>query len=51
MKIVIQTSYINFVCRKCEGNIAEAAEQREKLCDQVEMARELTFLGDRLSTS
>ena len=26
----------NFVCRKCEGNIGEAVEQEEKLCDEVE---------------
>ena len=26
----------NFVCRKCEGNIAEAAELKEKLCSKVE---------------
>ena len=26
----------HFTCRKCEGNIGEAVEQEEKLCDEVE---------------
>ena len=26
----------NFTCRKCEGNIGEAVEQEEMLCDEVE---------------
>ena len=26
----------NFACRKCDGNIGEAEEQGEKLCDEVE---------------
>ena len=34
-------------CRKCEGNIGEAVEQKEKLCDEVES--EFTYLGDRLN--
>ena len=39
----------NFVCRKYEGNIGEAVEQEEKLCDEVETVREFTYLGDRVS--
>ena len=27
----------NLTCRKCQGNIGEAEEQEEKLCDGVEM--------------
>ena len=27
---------IYFACRKCEGNVGEAPEQEEKLCDGVE---------------
>ena len=26
----------NFACRKCEGNIGDAVEHEEKLCDEVE---------------
>ena len=26
----------NFTCKKCEGNIGEAVEQDNKLCDKVE---------------
>ena len=40
---------INFACRKCEGNICEAVEQDEKLCDYVETVREFTYLVDRVS--
>ena len=25
-----------FACRKCEGNVEEAVEKEEKLCDEVE---------------
>ena len=34
--------------RKCiyEGNIGEAVEQEEKLCDEVETVREFTYYGD-----
>ena len=39
----------NFACRICEGNIGEAVEQDEKLCDAVETVGEFTFLGDRVS--
>ena len=36
-----------FTCRKCDGNIGEAAEYEEKLCDGVETV--LTYLCDRVS--
>ena len=39
----------NLTCRKCEGNIGEAAEQEVKLCDEVKIVRESTYLGDRVS--
>ena len=34
---------------KYEGNIEEAVEQEEMLCDEVETLREFTYLGDRVS--
>ena len=34
---------------KCDGNITEAVEQEEKLCDEVEIVSEFTYLGDRVS--
>ena len=39
----------NITCRKCEGNIGEAVEQEENLCDDVETVQEFTYLGDRVS--
>ena len=39
----------NFTCIKCEGNIGEAVEQEEKLCDEVKTLREFTYIGDRVS--
>ena len=39
----------NFACWECDGNIGEAVEQEEKLCDEVEAVREFTHLGDRVS--
>ena len=39
----------NFTCRECEGNIGEAVEQVEKLCDKVETVREFAYPGDRVS--
>ena len=39
----------NFDYWKCEGNIGEAVERKEKLCDGVETVREFTYLGDRVS--
>ena len=35
--------------RKCDGNVGEAVKQEEKLCDEVETVRELTYIGDRVS--
>ena len=40
------------VGRECDGNIGEAVEQEEKLCDEVkETVREFSYLGDGVSTS
>ena len=39
----------NFTCRICEGNIGEAVEPEEMLCDEVETVREFTYLSDRVS--
>ena len=39
----------NFTCRKCEGNIEEAVEQKERLCDEVETVRELAYHSNRVS--
>ena len=39
----------NFTCSKCEGNIVEAVDQKEKLCDEVKTVREFAYLGDRVS--
>ena len=36
VKMVTPKFSTNFTCRKCEGNIGEAVEQEEKLCDEVE---------------
>ena len=41
--------FMNFTYRKWEGNIVEAVEQEEKLCDEVETVLEFTYLGDRVS--
>ena len=49
VKRVTQKSSRNFTCRKCEGNIGEAVEQEDKLCDEVETVSKLTYLGDRVS--
>ena len=38
-----------YTCRKCDGNIGEAVEQEEKLCDEVKTAHEFTYLGDTAS--
>ena len=38
----------NFTCRKCEGNIGEAVEQEEKLCDEVKTASAFTYPVDRV---
>ena len=39
----------SFTCRKCKGNIGDAVEQEENLCDEVETVREFTYLGDWVS--
>ena len=39
----------NVAYRRCIGNIGEAVEQEEKLCDEVETLREFTYLGDRVN--
>ena len=36
VKRVTQKFDTNFTCRKCDGNIGEAVEQEEKLCDELE---------------
>ena len=41
-------SFFNFTCRKCDGNIGEAVEQKVKLCDEVKTILEFTSLGDRV---
>ena len=40
---------MNFKCRKCDGNIVEAVEQEEKLCDEVKTVRELKYIDDKVS--
>ena len=35
----------NINCRKCEGNIGEAVEQEEKLCDEMVVVREFSYLS------
>ena len=49
VKRITQKFSGNFACRKCEGNIGEAVEQEEKICDEVETVREFTYLGDSVS--
>ena len=39
----------NCACKKCEGNIREAVEQEDNICDEVQTAREFPYLGDRVS--
>ena len=48
-KRVTQKFSRNFTCQKCEGNIGEAVEQEERLCDEVENVRGFLYLGDRAS--
>ena len=48
-KRVTPTFSRNFTCRKYEWNVGQAVEQEEKLCDEVETAREFSYLGDRES--
>ena len=51
MKSVTPKFSSNFPCSKCEGNIGEAVEQEEKLCDEVKTVGEFTYLGDRVCSS
>ena len=37
---------INSMCRNCEGNIGEAVEQEEKLCDEMETLKVFTYIGE-----
>ena len=39
----------NIVCRTCEGNIREAVEHEDMLCDEVETVGEFTYRGDKVS--
>ena len=39
----------NFAYKKCKGNIGEAVEQDEELCDEVETVMKFTYLGDRVT--
>ena len=49
VNMVIPNLSINLTCRKCDGNIGEAVEQEEKLCDDVKTVSEFTYLGDMVS--
>ena len=49
MKILSPKFSRNLTCRKYKGNIGEAAEQEERLCDDEETVSEFTYLGDRVS--
>ena len=49
VKRVIPKFPRNFTCRRCEGNIGEAVEQEEKLCDEVETVSVFTYVGDMVS--
>ena len=40
----------NSACRKYEMNIGEAVEQEDKLCDEVETVKGLTYHGNRVNT-
>ena len=48
MKRVTATSSRNVACRQCVGNIGEAVEQDETLCNYMKTVREFTYLGDRV---
>ena len=50
MKRLIRKFSRNYACRKCDGNIGKAVEQEENVCDEMETVKELTYLGDRVST-
>ena len=49
VKRVTQKFSRNLTCRKCEGNIGEAVEQKETSCDEVATVMEFTYLGDTVS--
>ena len=44
VKRVTASLSINFACRICEGDIGEAVEQEETLCDEVETVRSSCIL-------
>ena len=44
VKRVTPKCYRNFTCKKCEGNIGEAVEQEEKVCEEVKTVREFAHL-------
>ena len=39
----------NFTCRKCDGNFGLTVELKEKLCDEVGIVRDFTYLGGWMS--
>ena len=49
VKSVTQKFSRNITCRKYDGNVGDAVEQEEKLCDEVETVWEFTYPGDRVS--
>ena len=49
VKMVTPTFWRLFACRKYEGNIGEAVEQEERLCEEVVTVRKFKYLGDRVS--
>ena len=51
VKRVTAQSSKNFTYRKCEGNIGEAVEQEEKICEEVETVSEFTYFADRMNAS
>ena len=51
MKRVTPKFSKNLACRKCELNMGEAVEQKERLCDGMETVSKFTYFGDRISAS
>ena len=39
----------NLSCSNCEGFVGQAVELEERLFNEVETVREITYLGDRVS--
>ena len=35
--------------KKCQKDIGETVKHEERICNEAETARELTYLGDRVS--